>query len=90
MCLGIYEDTGSFTFPSTTEKDFRAAAFLLSKGANLNMISNLISREISPEQVAILNDMIQASSTYHVNGIDIVFTSVTTDQLCTRLCFSGS
>jgi len=29
LCLGIYEDTGSFTFPSTTEKDFTAAAFLL-------------------------------------------------------------
>ena len=27
LCLGIYEDTGSFTFPSTTEKDFTAAAF---------------------------------------------------------------
>jgi tRNA nucleotidyltransferase (CCA-adding enzyme) len=35
MCLGIYEDTGSFTFPSTTEKDFKAAAFLLSKGKPL-------------------------------------------------------
>jgi tRNA nucleotidyltransferase (CCA-adding enzyme) len=32
MCLGIYEDTGSFSFPSTTEKDFIAAAYLLSKG----------------------------------------------------------
>jgi tRNA nucleotidyltransferase (CCA-adding enzyme) len=28
MCLGIYEDTGSFTFPSTTGQDFEAAAFL--------------------------------------------------------------
>ena len=35
MCLGIYEDTGSFTFPSTTAQDFNAAAFLLSCGANL-------------------------------------------------------
>ena len=87
MCLGIYEDTGSFTFPSTTEKDFRAAAYLLSKGANLNMISNLISREISPEQVAILNDMIQASNTYHVNGIEVVFTSVTTDQYVPDFAF---
>ena len=87
MCLGIYEDTGSFTFPSTTEKDFRAAAYLLSKGANLNMISNLISREISPEQVAILNDMIQASNNYHVNGIEVVFTSVTTDQYVPDFAF---
>jgi len=87
MCLGIYEDTGSFTFPSTTEKDFRAAAFLLSKGANLNMISNLISREISPEQVAILNDMIQASTSYHINGIEVMFTSVTTDQYVPDFAF---
>jgi len=87
MCLGIYEDTGSFTFPSTTEKDFTAAAFLLSKGANLNMISNLISREISPEQVAILNDMIQASNSYPINGIEVVFTSVTTDQYVPDFAF---
>ncbi|MCK7503920.1 MAG: hypothetical protein MZV70_07335 [Desulfobacterales bacterium] len=32
MCLGLYEDTGSFTFPSTTERDFLAAAFLLVAG----------------------------------------------------------
>jgi tRNA nucleotidyltransferase (CCA-adding enzyme) len=60
MCLGLYEDTGSFTFPSTTERDFLAAAFLLSKGANLNIVSDLIARELSPEQVVLLNDMIQA------------------------------
>jgi tRNA nucleotidyltransferase (CCA-adding enzyme) len=87
MCLGIYEDTGSFTFPSTTKKDFTAAAFLLSKGANLNMISNLISREISPEQVTILNDMIQASSSYPINGIEVVFTSVTTDKYVPDFAF---
>jgi len=61
MCLGIYEDTGSFTFPSTTEDDFKASAFLLSKGANLNIVSDLISREISSQQVGLLNDMIQAA-----------------------------
>jgi tRNA nucleotidyltransferase (CCA-adding enzyme) len=31
MCLGIYEDTGSFTFPSTTEKDFRQLHFCCQK-----------------------------------------------------------
>jgi len=28
ICLGLYEDTGSFTFPSTTARDFLAAAFI--------------------------------------------------------------
>jgi tRNA nucleotidyltransferase (CCA-adding enzyme) len=87
MCLGIYEDTGSFTFPSTTEKDFKAAAFLLSKGANLNTVSNLISREISPEQVGILNDMIQAATRYNINGIEIVVTTVSTDNYVSDFAF---
>ena len=87
MCLGIYEDTGSFTFPSTTEKDFRAAAFLLSKGANLNMISNLIAREISPEQIGILNDMIQASTSRSINGIDVVFTTVSMNHYVPDFAF---
>ncbi|MEJ2097549.1 MAG: CBS domain-containing protein, partial [Deltaproteobacteria bacterium] len=87
MCLGIYEDTGSFTFPSTTEKDFQAAAYLLSKGANLNMVSNLIAREISPEQIGILNDMIQTAVHYHINGIDVVLTTVTMDRYVPDFAF---
>ncbi len=87
LCLGIYEDTGSFTFPSTTEKDFTAAAFLLSKGANLNVVSNLISREISPEQVGLLNDMIQASTRYNIDGVEIVITSVSTDNYVSDFAF---
>ena len=79
MCLGIYEDTGSFTFSSTTEADFRAAAFLLSKGANLNIVSSLISREISPEQVGILSDMIQAATRYSITGVEVLVTSVSRD-----------
>ena len=87
MCLGIYEDTGSFTFPSTTEKDFKAAAFLLSKGANLNIVSNLISREITTEQVGLLNDMIQAATRYHITGVDVMLTVVTTDTFVPDFAF---
>ena len=78
MGLGIYEDTGSFTFPSTTERDLQAAAWLLSKGANLNVITNLITREITPEQVSILNDLFQRAIHHHIHGVEVVVTSVTT------------
>ncbi|MFO7666830.1 MAG: CBS domain-containing protein [Desulfobacterales bacterium] len=87
MCLGIYEDTGSFTFPSTTEDDFKAAAFLLSKGANLNVISNLISREINPKQISLLNEMIQASMKYNINGIEIVVTTISSDTYINDFAF---
>ncbi|MBW2192390.1 MAG: bifunctional oligoribonuclease/PAP phosphatase NrnA, partial [Deltaproteobacteria bacterium] len=87
MCLGIYEDTGSFTFSSTTEKDFLAAAFLVSKGANLNVVSNLIAREISPEQVGLLNDIIQAATYYNIHGVDVVVTSVTSENYVPDFAF---
>lgn len=87
MCLGIYEDTGSFTFPSTTEDDFKAAAFLLSKGANLNIVSNLISREISPKQVSLLNEMIQASTRHNINGMEVVITTISTDTYINDFAF---
>jgi tRNA nucleotidyltransferase (CCA-adding enzyme) len=87
LCLGIYEDTGSFTFPSTTERDFLAAAYLLSRGANLNIVSNLIARELSPEQVVLLNDMIQAVTRYYINGIEVVVTSVTMEKYMPDFAF---
>ncbi len=87
LCLGIYEDTGSFSFPSTTEKDFMAAATLLSKGANLNMVSNLVDREMNPAQVGLLNDMIQAVTHYHIHGVDIVITSVSSDTYVPDFAF---
>ena len=87
MCLGIYEDTGSFTFPSTTEDDFKAAAFLLSKGANLNIVSDMISREISSQQVRLLNDMIQAAVRYTIHGFEIIVTSVSLDHYLPDFAF---
>jgi tRNA nucleotidyltransferase (CCA-adding enzyme) len=78
MGLGVYEDTGSFTFPSTTERDLQAAAWLLAMGANLNVITNLITREITPEQVRLLNDLLQRAIRHHIHGIEVVVTSVTT------------
>jgi tRNA nucleotidyltransferase (CCA-adding enzyme) len=87
LSLGIYEDTGSFSFPSTTAKDFIAAAALLSKGANLNIISNLIDREMNPAQVGLLNDMIQAANHYSIHGVDIVVTSVSSDTYVPDFAF---
>lgn len=87
MCLGIYEDTGSFTFSSTSEEDFKAAACLLSKGANLNTVSDLISKEISPHQLNVLNEMFNSVSHYNINGVDIAVTSITTDEYVPDLAF---
>jgi tRNA nucleotidyltransferase (CCA-adding enzyme) len=87
LSLGIYEDTGSFTFSSTTEADFSAVAWLLSQGAKLKDVASLISREISPEQVGILNDMIQAARRFNINGIEVVLTTITSDKYIADFAF---
>ncbi len=87
MCLGIYEDTGSFTFSSTTGRDLTAAAYLVGKGANLNIVADLIAREITTEQVGILNDMIQATTPYIINDLEVVLTTIKTDRYVPDFAF---
>jgi tRNA nucleotidyltransferase (CCA-adding enzyme) len=87
MCLGIYEDTGSFTFSSTTSEDLEAASYLVSKGANINIIADLIAREISPEQIGHLNDLIQSATRHHINGVEIVVTTTSFDHYLPDFAF---
>ncbi|MFW6296937.1 MAG: CBS domain-containing protein, partial [Desulfosalsimonas sp.] len=87
MCLGIYEDTGAFTYPSTTEKDFEAAAFLRASGASLTTISDLIAKEMDPEQIGLLNDMFRSATHYNINGREVAITSVSTEDYVHDLAF---
>jgi tRNA nucleotidyltransferase (CCA-adding enzyme) len=76
MCLGIHEDTGSFTFSSTTPDDYRAAAWLMEQGANLNLIADMLTRELSAEQIWLLNDLITSAITQVINGVEVVIAKV--------------
>jgi len=71
MMLGLYEDTGSLLFNSTTEKDFAAASFLLSCGGNLNTVADFLTQELTTDQVALLHELIQNHTVLNVNGIDV-------------------
>jgi len=72
MALGIYEDTGSFTFSSTTPEDYLAAAYLLEQGANLNLIADLLTRELTAEQVSLLNQLLESATRHRINSLEIV------------------
>ena len=80
MMLGIYEETGSFHYPSTTQSDFEAASFLLSKGARVDLVADILVKELSPEQVHLLNDLIEAAVVHNINGIDVVVAEASTED----------
>jgi tRNA nucleotidyltransferase (CCA-adding enzyme) len=80
MCLGIHEDTGSFTFSSTTSQDYAAAAWLSENGANHNVIADMLTRELTAEQIWLLNDLTQSATTRVINGVEVVITKVIRDD----------
>ncbi len=72
--LGLYEDTGNFTFQSTTEHDLAAAAWLRGLGMDLDVISSLSKNKYTSTQVQILNDLLENAVTHEIKGIPIVIT----------------
>lgn len=79
MLMGIYEDTGSFTYPSTTPEDLEAASFLLSQGADLRVVAELMAREMTAEQVLLLNQMIENAERYSIHGVDVLITTASSE-----------
>lgn len=78
--LGIYEDTGSFGFNTTTPHDFECAGWLKSKGMDIEVIKDLLSHELSAEQITNLGELLQNASNYDIHGVDVVITEISTDK----------
>lgn len=80
MALGLYEETGSFTFPSTTSRDFEAGAFLAAAGADLNMVADTLRRPLDPDAVALLNDFLKHSEVHYLEGRKVLVATSTIDR----------
>ena len=80
ISLGLYEDTGSFTFNSTTAEDFEAGAFLRRCGADLNIIADMVTQELTAEQVTLLNELILSARTYNVHGIEVCVSTISVEK----------
>ena len=65
---GIYEDTGHLTFPSTTSRDLRAAAFLLEMHADLKVIQSILRPTYGPRQKEILFHLLADAKRINFKG----------------------
>ncbi|MBF0563693.1 MAG: CBS domain-containing protein [Nitrospirae bacterium] len=79
LALGIYEETGSMRFPSTTERDLLAAAYLLRRGANLNIVASYIKPQMSREDLALLNELMNTLEEILIGGVRLKIGSATID-----------
>jgi tRNA nucleotidyltransferase (CCA-adding enzyme) len=72
LLLGIYEDTGSLTYGTTTARDARACAWLLENGANLEIAVEFLNHPLSKEQRELYDRLIAAVQTHSIHGYTIV------------------
>lgn len=76
MALGIYEDTGSLTFQTTTRLDIDMVGYLFSQGVSLNVVSSYLKRELTHKQLGFLSNLINKTQDYLINGVHVGIATV--------------
>ena len=69
--MGIYEDTGNLTFPSTTSDDVYAAAYLFDRKADLSILNTFLQYAYGKKQKNILFRMLQKTERININNFTI-------------------
>jgi tRNA nucleotidyltransferase (CCA-adding enzyme) len=80
LTLGIYEDTGSLTYGSTTSRDLRAAAWLLDQQADLDVVRRFLAHPLTEDQQALLNQMITRVELRTLQGHIVTVTTAQVDH----------
>lgn len=78
--LGIYQDTGRLSSPSTTERDLLAAAHLRGRGADMQLLNRFLMPEFSSMHVQLLNDLIVSAEHHLIGGLPVVVSAVHKDR----------
>ena len=80
LALGLYDETGSFTYVSTTPRDLEAAAAVLRAGADLTVVADTLRQPLEPNIIALLNDLVQHSTTYYLEGCTVLLAMSTNES----------
>jgi nanoRNase/pAp phosphatase (c-di-AMP/oligoRNAs hydrolase) len=85
MLIGLYEDTGNLSFPSTTSEDAGAAAFLLANKADLNVANFFLNPPYEEVQKDILFEMMKETERLTINGRKIGFNIISLTRQVSNL-----
>jgi tRNA nucleotidyltransferase (CCA-adding enzyme) len=72
LALGIYEDTGSLVYPTTTSRDLRCATWLAEQGANLAVVGDFLHHPLTEPQLALYNELLDSVEVVDFSGHTIV------------------
>lgn len=89
LALGIYEDTGNLTYPSTHSRDAAALAWLLQPehGVNLDEVNEFLHHPVTEAQRLLLQELMDRCEYSEIEGHSVIFTTLSapgfTDELST-------
>jgi tRNA nucleotidyltransferase (CCA-adding enzyme) len=72
LLLGIYEDTGSLSYQSTTSRDMRVSAWLMDHGARLAVVNEFLHHPLAAEQRDLYERLLEQSETHEIEGHSII------------------
>lgn len=73
FALGIYEDTGSLSFSTTTKDDIDVLSYLFSIGVDLRTVNKFTNIGLNFKQKKLLNQLISDSQELLFKGTSVVF-----------------
>ncbi|MEZ4667317.1 MAG: CBS domain-containing protein [Anaerolineae bacterium] len=76
LLVGIYEDTGSLVYGTTTSRDLQAASWLLEQGAVLDTVRRFLTPPLNEEQQRLFEQLIQRVDTRNVQGYSVSVSSI--------------
>jgi tRNA nucleotidyltransferase (CCA-adding enzyme) len=87
LLMGIYEDTGGLSYRETTPEDLRISAWLLEKGASLEWVRRWVLKALQPEQLELLNRMVDATEEIMVAGTPVAISMLQVDRYYEEAAF---
>ncbi len=79
LLLGIYEDTGSLSYLTTTARDVRAAAFLLERGASLALVNDFLHPPLTEAQHKLYQRLVEKIEIHEIAGYPIALAATRAD-----------
>jgi len=76
FALGIHEDTGSLTYPTTTQRDADALAWCLRHGARQDLVSTYLHTPLSEAERDLLHALVEGLETMDAGGEEVLVSAV--------------
>jgi tRNA nucleotidyltransferase (CCA-adding enzyme) len=80
MLMGIYADTGSLSFDSTTPRDVDAAAWCMRQGGSLSVVNRYIQSRFTPEQRELLVKMLANTTERSFDAVEVAISRGSADR----------